>query len=88
MKRPTSNQKGYSRRRIFILSGQGLLGSTLMFNKAVAQSKKETGKKHDWRYCGKCHGIFYAGYPDNGRCAAGGGHNAIGYNLVLPHPGE
>jgi len=38
-----------------------------------------------WRYCGKCHGMFYDGYPDKGICSAGGGHNATGYTFVLPH---
>ncbi|WP_212903105.1 hypothetical protein [Clostridium polyendosporum] len=39
----------------------------------------------DWRYCGKCHSLFFDGYPDKGKCAAGGSHEAIGYNFVLPH---
>ena len=40
----------------------------------------------DWRFCDKCHAMFYAGpnYP-TGVCPAGGGHNAAGYNFVLPH---
>ncbi|OUJ70464.1 hypothetical protein BXP70_24195 [Hymenobacter crusticola] len=29
--------------------------------------------------------MFYDGYPDKGRCAAGDGHAAAGYNFVLPH---
>ncbi|WP_415803174.1 LGFP repeat-containing protein [Cytobacillus oceanisediminis] len=29
--------------------------------------------------------MFYDGYPDKGKCPAGGGHQAIGYNFVLPH---
>ena len=39
----------------------------------------------EWRYCNNCHGLFFDGYPDKGRCPAGGGHIAIGYNFVLPH---
>jgi hypothetical protein len=39
----------------------------------------------DWRYCGNCHGLFFDGYPDKGRCPAGNGHTAAGYNFVLPH---
>jgi ribosomal protein S27AE len=39
----------------------------------------------DWRYCGKCHGMFFDGYPEKGTCPVGGGHDAIGYNFVLPH---
>ncbi len=38
-----------------------------------------------WRYCRKCHLMFYDGFPNKGRCAAGGGHVAQGFNFVLPH---
>ncbi|HWU89046.1 MAG TPA: hypothetical protein VN253_17395 [Kofleriaceae bacterium] len=40
-----------------------------------------------WRYCGKCHGMFFDGYPDKGRCPDEGprGHVAAGYDFVLPH---
>lgn len=38
-----------------------------------------------WRFCDKCHGMFYDGYADKGRCPAGGGHRAQGYDFVLPH---
>jgi hypothetical protein len=40
--------------------------------------------QNNWRYCGPCHALFYNGYADKGRCAAGGGHQAMGYNFVLP----
>ncbi|OOZ78586.1 hypothetical protein BHL35_18555 [Bacillus cereus] len=40
----------------------------------------------EWRFCGKCHGLFFDGYSDKGRCPAdGSGHQAIGFNFVLPH---
>ena len=39
----------------------------------------------DWRYCGKCHALYFDGFPDKGSCAAGGGHNAAGFNFDLPH---
>ncbi len=39
----------------------------------------------NWRYCDKCHAIFFDGYSNKGRCAAGGGHNAQGYRFRLPH---
>lgn len=39
----------------------------------------------DWRFCNKCESMFYNGYPDKGRCPAGGAHTAQGYNFVLPH---
>ena len=38
-----------------------------------------------WRYCAKCHGLFFDGYPAKGSCAAGGAHAAAGYTFVLPH---
>jgi hypothetical protein len=30
--------------------------------------------------------MFFNGYGNKGRCAAGGAHVAQGYNFVLPHP--
>ncbi len=42
-------------------------------------------EQNNWRYCGKCHALFFDGYPDKGKCPADGAHEAIGYNFVLPH---
>ncbi|MEU1408674.1 hypothetical protein ABZ471_41460 [Streptomyces sp. NPDC005728] len=39
----------------------------------------------DWRYCQRCLGLFYFGYPGGGWCPAGGSHLAKGYDYVLPH---
>jgi M6 family metalloprotease-like protein len=44
----------------------------------------------DWRFCGKCNGLFYSGvngcyYRGNQRCPAGDRHNPLGYNFLLPH---
>ena len=41
--------------------------------------------QEQWRYCRKCHVMFYDGYPNKGRCAAGGGHLAQGFNFLLPY---
>ncbi|MFF9212948.1 hypothetical protein [Streptomyces sp. NPDC014791] len=48
-----------------------------------------------WRYCGKCHGLFWSGHPQGGACPAdGGSHQAgagpafPGFNFVLPHFGS
>jgi len=38
-----------------------------------------------WRFCNKCHVMFYDGYESKGRCAAGDEHFAQGYDFVLPH---
>jgi hypothetical protein len=39
----------------------------------------------EWRYCTKCHAMFYNGYAQKGACPGGGGHFAQGYGFVLPH---
>ncbi len=41
--------------------------------------------QRDWRYCQKCHAMFFDGYPDKGLCPSGGGHSAAGFNFVLTH---
>lgn len=41
--------------------------------------------QRDWRYCQKCHTMFFDGYPDKGLCPSGGGHSAAGFNFVLAH---
>jgi hypothetical protein len=41
--------------------------------------------QRDWRFCGKCEELFFDGFPDKGKCPAGGGHEAHGFNFVLPH---
>jgi hypothetical protein len=41
--------------------------------------------QNNWRYCRKCYSLFYYGFDDNGRCPAGGEHDASGsanYYLV------
>src|SRR5579862_1133318 len=38
-----------------------------------------------WRYCQKCHVMFYDGYPNKGLCAAGGAHEGQGYDFFLPY---
>ncbi|MBL1105335.1 CAP domain-containing protein [Streptomyces sp. 5-8] len=43
------------------------------------------GVQADWRYCGKCQGMFFDGYPLKGACPRPVGHKAVGYNFVLPH---
>jgi hypothetical protein len=39
----------------------------------------------NWRYCEKCHVMFFDGYADKGRCAAGGGHSAQGFMFKLEY---
>ncbi|MEW2526461.1 hypothetical protein [Streptomyces sp. NPDC047071] len=39
----------------------------------------------DWRFCVKCYGLFFRGYPSDGVCPTGGGHDSAGFNFNLPH---
>ncbi|MGA2600026.1 MAG: hypothetical protein ABSH09_23905 [Bryobacteraceae bacterium] len=47
------------------------------------------GQQADWRYCEKCHVLFYDGFPAKGRCPGGiagiGGHTAQGYDFDLSY---
>ena len=36
-----------------------------------------------WRFCGRCSGLFFDGFPEKGVCPAGGPHEAMGFNFVL-----
>ncbi|QBE61728.1 hypothetical protein [Pseudoduganella lutea] len=63
------------------LAASAWLLSPLTIGPALAQ----TPKQRDWRYCHKCHAMFFNGYPAKGVCKAGGAHEAAGFNFVLPH---
>ncbi len=39
----------------------------------------------NWRFCRKCNAMFFDGFPEKGVCPAGSGHEAAGFNFVLPH---
>lgn len=81
MKRKSNTGRRLSRREILIFAGQGLLAVMLPFHSAYAQS----GEQGDWRFCGKCQQLFFDGYPEKGRCSAGGGHSAIGFNFSIEY---
>lgn len=38
-----------------------------------------------WHYCTKCAVLFYDGYPQKGKCAAGGGHLKSGFKFAISH---
>jgi len=62
------------------------LGWNFALPHGVPETKNAQG---NWRFCGNCHGMFFAGSPDHGVCpsrATGGNHNPLGGNFVLPHP--
>ena len=39
----------------------------------------------DWRFCKKCFGLFFDGYPKKGVCAGGGEHDKAGFFFLIPH---
>ena len=39
----------------------------------------------DWRFCHKCSAMFFNGFPGKGICAAGGNHEAAGFNFIMAH---
>ncbi|HEY0734802.1 MAG TPA: hypothetical protein VGD69_07825 [Herpetosiphonaceae bacterium] len=43
--------------------------------------------QEDWRFCQKCQALFFNGFPNKGRCPAGGGHRreSSARNFFLPH---
>ena len=48
-------------------------------------TRKPTLFQGNWRFCNKCFAMFFDGFPGKGVCAAGGAHDAQGFNFVLPH---
>lgn len=42
----------------------------------------------DWRSCRKCGMIFYDGISHKGFCMVGGGHEADGFNYLVPYVSE
>ncbi|MFG3223941.1 hypothetical protein ACGF07_04035 [Kitasatospora sp. NPDC048194] len=49
------------------------------------QGATDTTGQPDWRYCGKCHGLFHAPQEEpGGACPAGDGHRPDGWIFCLP----
>jgi hypothetical protein len=48
------------------------------------------GTQQAWRFCHKCFGMFYNGDQQGrkGRCPSVDGHEAHGFDFVLPHTAE
>lgn len=42
-------------------------------------------EQKDWRYCKQCHGMFWNGGTDKGKCPGGGGHVPDWMNFSIPH---
>ena len=68
------------------MGGHGAHVAAQGFNFILPYNAPETKQAQAaWRYCNKCHAMFYAGFPNKGRCPSGGGHRAQGFNFALPH---
>jgi hypothetical protein len=79
---------GWSRLRSRRLVLYGLLSSVAAIGVISAVrygTKQSTPVQEGWRFCRKCHAMFFDGYPDKGVCPAGGAHAAEGFNFVLTH---
>ena len=61
-----------------------ILGGALMLQ-ALSGRALAAATQDNWRLCDKCSAMFYNGYPNKGRCAAGGGHHAKGNNFLLTY---
>lgn len=75
-------------RRNLLMAGQNLAfgaASLALFGKLAPVFARSSGTQHDWRFCSKCHLMFFDGYPNKGNCPAGGGHAAAGYNFRLSY---
>ncbi len=58
-------------------------GPLMGMSAAWAQAAPPT--QSAWRFCVKCCCLFFDGFGDKGKCAQGGGHDAVGFDFNLPH---
>lgn len=65
-------------------SGGGHRAQGWMFNLPYNMTP-DSWNQPDWRYCDKCHVMFWDGQGWKGVCPGGGGHRAQGWNFTLPH---
>lgn len=77
-----SQSSRLSRRNFLRIAGLAGLGVVEMISAATAS---QSLAQSNWRYCQKCHGLFYNGGPFKGRCPGGDAHEAQGFTFVLEH---
>ncbi|MFD8577741.1 hypothetical protein ACFV1H_20730 [Streptomyces virginiae] len=64
----------------------GLVGAAVATGAAAAPAAAAVrANQTNWRFCTKCYGMFFRGYPTDGACPAGAGHDAQGYDFNLPY---
>lgn len=72
-------------RREFLIAGASPVAAPLllpMLSNSVAAAEMQAG----WRYCTKCHSLFWpGGGSDKAPCTAGGIHAAAGFTFYLPY---
>jgi hypothetical protein len=66
-------------------AGVALTGSLVLSAPAEAEPTTAGSVQFYWRYCGKCHVMFFDGYPAKGVCAGAGGHASVGFYFSLPY---
>lgn len=78
-----------SNRREFLIRSAPLLASSLLLRPisepATAYAAETAQAQAEWRFCSKCNSMFFNGAPKKGRCPAGEGHAAQGFNFSLPY---
>jgi hypothetical protein len=77
------------------VAGNGPVKPTDDFTFVLSHDVPDEGSsQRDWRFCGKCHGLFWAGHPTGGSCpvdgaghVAGDGPGAPGFDFALRYIG-
>ncbi|MEU4212305.1 hypothetical protein AB0F13_20290 [Streptomyces sp. NPDC026206] len=90
---PGQDGPGPSGRRVFLTRALGAtagmvvvaVGSDAHAAPASDRDAARVAGQRNWRFCTKCYGMFYYGYPQNGVCPAGGSHSQAGYDFDIPH---
>lgn len=74
-----------SRRRFLAAGGASALGALGVLKRANASLTTAEGH---WRYCVKCHAMFFNADDSKGSCPAGDAHQARGFEFELPFGGK
>jgi hypothetical protein len=69
-----------------MLAAYGVTSATAGVLTGIIPATAHAAEQLEWRSCRKCRTMFFNGYPQKGRCPAGGGHRASeGANYFLPY---
>jgi hypothetical protein len=50
-------------------------GSSGHYMMEIGEGNGSTNPQGGWRFCSKCHGLFFSENPDHGKCPSGGKHD-------------